>query len=333
MKLIEISPHLQLSVVMVGYCNSENFLMVLDHLRSQTVSTLLELIIVTRSRKELDLASSNLEGFSSYKILEIGAFESEGAAKAAGVMAASAPLVAFMEDHSYPEPHWAEALINAHSKGNFAVVGPVVLNANPHCGISWGFFLVLYSQWMAVRPQKEVKHLPGNHSCYKRELLLKYSSRLSAILEAESVLQWDLFDKGHHLYLEPRARSYHLNLSRFGPILSECYLYSRVFAANRAHGWNGIRRILYALGSPLLPLIRLLRILKDASRARLRVGMTLRALIPLFLTLGAGSVWELSGYAFGVGKAQECLLAVMGKHHLFYAPRDLEAVSKLQACV
>ena len=326
---MEISPHLQLSVVVVGYCSSENFRMALDHLRSQTVSTLLELIIVTRSRKELNLASSNLEGFSNYKILEIGEFESEGAAKAAGVMAASAPLVAFTEDHSYPDPLWAEALINAHYKGNFAVVGSVMLNANPHSNISWGSFLVLYSPWMAARPQEEVKHLPGNHSCYKRELLLSYCSRLSEMLEAESVLQWDLFNKGHHLYQEPMARVYHLNYSRLGPILSEYYLYSRIFAANRTHGWNGIRRMLYALGSPILPMIRLRRILKDVNRARLSMGMTLRALVPLFLTLCAGSVGELSGYAFGAGKAHEGLLGFMSKRHLFYAPRDLQAVSKL----
>jgi len=63
------------------------------------------------------------------------------------------------------------------------------------------------------------------------------------------------------------------------------------------------------------------------------MSVIIRAFIPLFLTLCAGSVGELSGYAFGVGKAQERLLAVMGKHHLFYAPRDLEAVSELQACI
>lgn len=326
---MEISPHLKLSVVMLGYCSSENFLMVLDHLRSQTVSSLLELIIVTRSRKELNLALSNLEGFSNYKILETGKFESEGAAKALGVMAASAPLVAFTEDHSYPDPLWAEALINAHYKGNFAVVGPVVLNANPHSNISWGAFLVLYSPWMAAQPQEEVKHLPGNHSCYKRELLLSYGAHLSEMLEAESILQWDLFNKGHHLYQEPMARAYHLNYSRLGPILSEYYHYSRIFAANRTYGWNGIKRMLYALGSPILPMIRIRRILKDANRAQLSMGMTLRALVPLFLTLCAGSIGELSGYAFGAGKAHEGLLGVMSKHHLFYAPRDLQAVSKL----
>ena len=326
---MEINPNSQLSVVMVGYFGSENFRMALDHLRSQTVSTLLELIIVTPSRKELNLASSNLEGFSNYKILEIGEFENEGTAKAAGVMVASAPLVAFMEDHSYPDPIWAEALIKAHSKGNFAVVGPVMLNANPHCGISWGFFLVLYSQWMAARPQKEVRHLPGNQSCYRRELLLRYRSRLSEMLAAESILQWDLLDKGYQLYQEPTARVYHLNLSRLGLTLSESYFYSRIFAANRVLGWNRIRRIFYTVGSPLLPLIRLRRIFKDASRAQLRMAVILRALITIFLILCAGSVGELLGYAFGAGKAKKRLLRVMGKQHLFYTSRDLEAVAKL----
>jgi hypothetical protein len=314
---------------MLGYCCSKNFRMALDHLRSQTVCSLLELIIVTPSRKKLDLAPSDLAGLSNYKILELGVFKSEGAAKAAGVMAANTPLVAFLEDHSYPEPFWAEALIDAHSKGNFAVVGPIMLNANPYCGASWGAFLVFYGQWMRARPQKEVKHLPGNHSCYNRELLLRYGPRVPEMLETESVLQWDLLDKGHRLYQEPRARVYHLNSSRLGQPLSEYYVSSRIFATSRARHWNRIRRVLYALGSPLLPLIRLRRVLNDAGRAQLRIGVTLRALMTIFLTLCAGAAGEISGYAFGEGKARNDLLRILDKRHLFYTPHDLEAASKV----
>ncbi len=319
----------QLSVVMVVHTDSENFRMALEHLRAQTVLNLLELIIVAPSRKELNLDLRTLDGFSTHKIVELRTFESEGAAKAAGVMAASAPLIAFVEDHSYPEPFWAEALISAHSRGNLAAVGPVMLNANPHCAIAWGTFLVFYGQWMAAQPQKEIKHLPGNQSCYRRELLLTYHSRLSEMLAAESVLQWDLFARGHLLYQEPRAKVYHLNFSRLGPALSEYCLCSRIFAANRVHEWNRMRRILYAFASPLLPLIRLRRSLEDAGRARLRTGVTLRALPSLFLTLCAGSIGEFFGYTFGAGKAHERLLGFFSKRHLFYAPRDLEAVSKL----
>lgn len=329
MKVMGVNASSQLSVIVLGYCNSENFRMALDHLKAQTISTLLELIIVTPSREGLNIAPSNLEGFSNYKILELGEFKSEGAAKAAGVMAATAPLVAFMEDHSYPEPLWAEALVNAHSQGNYAVVGPIILNANPHRGTSWGCFLVFYSPWMVVQPQKEDKHLPGNHSCYKRELLLRYSSQLSEMLATESVLHWDLLHKGYHLHQESTARVHHLNYPRLGPILVEYNLISRIFASNRAAGWARHRRILYALGSPLLPLIRFSRILKDARSARLRMDVILRAFMALFLTLCAGSAGEISGYLFGVGKARECLLKIERKRHLFYTPRDLEAVASL----
>lgn len=319
----------QLSVVVVGHSGSENFRMALERLQAQTVFNLLELIIVAPSRKELNLDSCKLEGFSSYKMLEIGPFASMGSAKAAGVMAASAPLVAFMEDHSYPEPGWAEALIEAHRKWNFAVVGPVMLNANPYSSLSWGCFLVYYGYWIVVRPHEEAKHLPANQSCYKRDLLLKYSSRLSEMLETESVLHWDLLTRGYHLYQEPTARVYHLNYSLLGPMLSEYYLASRIFAANRVLGWSPLRRILYALGSPLLPLIRLWRILKDASRAGLKSQVLFRAFGTLVLVLCAGSVGETFGYVFGAGKASKRLVRFEGKHHLYFTPRDLEAVAKL----
>lgn len=62
-------------------------------------------------------------------------------ARAAGIRQANAPVVAFVEDHSYPDPDWAERLIEAHRK-LWAAVGPVMMvNANPATMISWPIFL------------------------------------------------------------------------------------------------------------------------------------------------------------------------------------------------
>jgi GT2 family glycosyltransferase len=329
MKFMEGGLSSQLSVIVVVYSDSENFRMALEKLRAQTVFNLLELIIVTPSIKGLNLDSSQFAGFSNYKTLELGPFESEGAAKAMGVKAASSPLIAFIEDHSYPEPGWAEALIEAHRKGNFAVVGPIMLNANPYSGLSWGCFLVYYGHWIVARPQEEVKHLPANQSCYKRDLLLRYGARLSEMLEAESVLHWDLLSRGYRLYQEPTARVHHLNYSLPGPMLSEYYLASRVFAAKRALSWSLLRRVLYALGSPLLPLIRLRRILKDANHAGLPAKVILRAFVALVLVLCTGTMGEILGYAFGVGKASKRLARFESKRHLSFTQRDLEAVSEI----
>jgi len=319
----------QISVVVVLQCGSKAFRLALARLRAQSVASALECIIVAPSRKELNLAPEELEGFFTHRILELGPLEGEGAAKAAGVAAARAPLVAFMEDHSYPDPCWAEALIEAHRRGDFAAVGPVMLNANPGSAVSWGCFLVFYGPWMAARPQQEVRHLPANQSCYRRDVLLEYGSRLSEMLQSESVLHWDLLARNQRLHQEPAARVYHLNYSRYGPMLFEYYLSSRVFAANRARAWGIPRRIVYALGSPLIPLIRWRRIVQDAARAALPARILRRAFPALALALVAGAAGEALGYAFGDRRAAERLMRFVRNRHTTFTPRDLEALSGL----
>ena len=325
-----ISP--KLSIVVVSDCDSQNLRMALACLRAQTVSNMLEVIIVTSSKERLNLDPRELEGFFNGRVLELRSHGNEGQAKAAGIVAAGAPLVAFMEDHSYPEPGYAKALIEAHCNGDFAAVGPVMLNANPHSTVSWGCFLVFYGPWMAAQPEAEVEHLPGNQSCYKRNVLVEYGPRLAEMLESESLLHWDLIAKGYKLHLEPTSKVYHLNFSLLSPLLFEHFLASRVFAANRARGWGAPRRLHYALGSPLLPMIRLVRILKDAARAELGARVVVRAFVALTLNLCAGSAGEMLGYAFGPGEARERLVRFEEKRHLYVTTRDLEAVAKLRIC-
>jgi hypothetical protein len=236
--------------------------------------------------------------------------------------------VAFLEDHSFPEKTCAENLIEAHRRDDFAVVGPVMGNANPISGVSWGCFLVYYGAYMWARPANEVRHLPGNQSCYRRDLLLEYGSRLADVLEAEAVLHEDLLAKGHRLGQEPSAKVYHLNYSRMGPVLWEYFLASRVFAAERVSRWGFIRRAVYTVGSPLLPLIRLPRILRDARRAELGRSVLRRALATVLLTLCAGAAGELLGYALGAGRTKEELVQYERERTSAFPTRDLEALSR-----
>ena len=75
---------------------------------------------------------------------------------------AHAPIVALAEDHCFPEPGWADALIRAH-QGPWAVVGPVVRNANPATIVSWCDFVIGYGPWME-RSRKRSRTRPAQ-SC------------------------------------------------------------------------------------------------------------------------------------------------------------------------
>jgi hypothetical protein len=148
------------------------------------------------------------------------------------------------------------------------------------------------------------------------------------MLEAEAVLHDDLLAKGHRLGQEPSARVYHLNFSRLGPVLREYFLASRVFAAERASRWGFIRRAVYTVGSPLLPLIRPPRILRDARRAELDRSVLRRALPTVLLTLCAGAGGEMLGYALGARRTKEELAQYERERTSAFSSRDLEALSR-----
>jgi len=94
---------------------------------------------------------------------------------------ARARIVAFGEDHCFPEPGWADALLEAH-QGPHAVVAPVFLNANPGSTVSWCDFLIGYGAWMAPVAGGLRPFPPGHNSSYKRDELLAYGDRLEEAL-------------------------------------------------------------------------------------------------------------------------------------------------------
>ena len=319
----------EMSVIIVVRFDSVYLRWALQGLREQTIASSLECIVVTSLREEQAELAEALEGLPRLRIIELGPFAKEGEAKAAGVAVAQADLVSVIEDHSRPHARWAEALLEAHRQGEFAAVGPVVLNGNPDTSASWGCFLVFYGLWAWGRPQNEVKHLPANHSCYRRDVLLGYGPRLPDMLQAESVLHNDLLATGHRLSQDPAAKSYHLNYSRLRSTMRVYVLASHVFAAERAIDWGFLRRAVYALGSPLLPLIRLPRILADGRCAGLERRVLRKAIAPVILTLCAGAVGEMLGYSLGLGRAGEKLAMFETERELAFSARDLEAFARL----
>src|SRR5438445_4489413 len=181
-------------------------------LEAQSRRDLLELVVVAPSTRALDLRQPELKWCRHIRVVESGTMTSLGAAYAAGVRGATAPVVAFAEDHSYPAPDWAKALIARHCEP-WGAVGPVVANANPGNPFGDAAYYMGYGRWADVISPGEIDDVPGHNSSYKRSVLLDHSSELSALLEVETILHWRLRTMGYRLYLEPAARTNHHNPS------------------------------------------------------------------------------------------------------------------------
>jgi hypothetical protein len=294
------APALEMSVVLPAdsYATIRD---TLAALRAQSVRHRLELVIVAQSADGLGSPNGATDGFGAVKVAQIADLYPLPQARAHGVLAASAPVVLFAESHCYPAPRHCEALLDAH-RGPWAAVGPAIGNANPDTMRSWAALYMDYGPWVDAARAGEVDNLPGHNSSYKRSVLVDYGDCLEAMMESSLARQADLRSRGHRLYLEPGARTHHLNVTRSLLWIEERYVGGRAFAAARSGPWSRMRRVLYAAGSPLIPAVRMRRILGDVRRSG--NGRLLPRLLPaLALGLAIGAVGEGVGYARGAGGA------------------------------
>jgi len=317
----ELTP--EMSVVLVTPGDYRSLRETVGHLRAQNVSDRLEIVIVAPSSEGLFPDPSEMREFHSYRVVEAGRIESTGPARAAGVLASSAPVVAFAEEHCFPEPGWAEALIKAHAQG-WSAVGPQVSNANPRSATSWANFLISFAPWAEGAAGGEAESLPWHNTSYKRSLLAGYGAALGEMLEAEGLIQTELRAAGRRLYVEPAARTRHLNITRFSSYLLEQFHAGRRFSAarTRREGWTTPRRLFYALGTALTPPLRMRDVIREVRRPGRRRGLLPRVLAPLAAGLLAHAAGEMAGYAFGAGDSYRRSSELEFHHRSYQSGRE-----------
>lgn len=303
-------PQVELSVVTVTPDGLGALEETLAALRAQSEAERMELIVV--APREVPAHAESLEGFAATRRVAVGEIETLAPAIAAGMRAATAPVVAYAEEHSFPEPGWASALIERH-RGPWAAVAWSLENANSKTLTSWAHLLADFGPAVApVRSGERRGPLPWHHVSYKREELLARSDRLDELLETEALLHEELLAQGRRIYLDGGATSRHLNVSRLRAHLAAHYHEGRAWGAARAQtqSWTWGRRLAYALGFPLVPLVRLRRLLPDVRRVRARSGRRWGLIPRVGLSLTVDAFAEAVGYLWGPGRSRQRLLTI-----------------------
>jgi hypothetical protein len=274
-----------------------------EHLRRQTIADRIELVFVSPSRLALDEAA---RGFHSVVAVEIASVDVLQPARSIGVHSAHAPIVFFAESHCFPEPESLAALVDRHREP-WAVVGQVMCNGNPRSRTSWANMLMDYGEQIEGTPGGPIEHLPSHNSSYKRDLLLALGDELEHEMEIGDAINAAVAARGGRFFLEERARTHHLNVSRIGWWIWERWAAGRGYAGRRSESWPLARRALYLAGWPLIPWVRFHRIRRFARRAGID-----RRLFPwvypmLLLGLNVASLAEGVGYLTGSGNGLQAM--------------------------
>ncbi len=160
-----------------------------------------------------------------------------------------------------------------------------------------------------------VEHLPGHNSSHKRAVLLGYDPERETVLQAESVLHWDLRARGHQLDLEPEAKIAYLNFGLLSSWVPAQFHSGRLFAVVCAQAWLPYRRLLYTAGALLIPLVHLRRILRQVRWSGPRQVAPLPLLPALPFDLEVSAAGEMTGYVARASDARH-RLAVFEFHRV-----------------
>lgn len=310
-----------LSVVLVAQAGLPQLRRTLAALAAQTIAERIELVLAAPAAEAAAGAQRLTAAFHSHRTLALGRIDNVDHAAAQGVLAASAPIVASIEDHAFPEPEWAERLLEVWD-GECVAVGSAMLNANPASGLSWTNILIAYGQWSEATPEGEIDTVPLHNGSYRRSALQPFADEMPMLFNREGEVLIRLREAGGRFRFAPRARIRHLNPSRLDSTARLRIDAGRLYAAKRAgdEGWGVARRAAYTLLGPLIPAIRYARMRKELFGPG--KGRELRHGPALLIGLAFDGIGQMLGNIAGPGGARDRLATFEMDRMEHLTPRD-----------
>ncbi len=273
-------------------------------LRAQTARHRLEVVLVSLSGEPLGVDLDELVDFAAYRLVEPPAAMSLPAGRAAGVRAAGAPFVLVGETHAFPHPDLAERLLDVLGPPWTAVISGFG-SANPDGAISWSNLIADYGPWLDDLPGGEIDHCPPYNTAFERAFAVQVVERNQQAFAAGFDTVRELHAGGHRIFFQPAAKVDHVNVSIPEVWLRQRFVAGRAQAGIRTHGWTWRRRLVYALGSPLLPAVLVTRCVRPfiaARRAHQLPRLTAPALVVGVVATVAG---ELTTFVLGASPAAQ----------------------------
>jgi hypothetical protein len=180
--------------------------------------------------------------------------------------AATADILTIAEDHSFPDPNFAEELLAVFdSVPEVLAASPNMYNPNPGSPVSRAQFLLNHGIQEPVasdRRTEEVGRLPWHNTTYRRAAFLA-AAQDAGLIQAEGLLQTEMrrqFPDGRFVHCHHTAL-WHVNMSHLAPAVGHAFHGGRNFGAERVgyFRWGWGTRLCRALVFPLVAWLKMVR--------------------------------------------------------------------------
>jgi hypothetical protein len=280
----------------------------LRHILAQTALERMEVVVVDVNRSGGSFAGSD---HPKVRYLHRPQFRYYCQAQGEVVRQARAPVVAFLEDHCYAEPTWAEAILEALKNPKVGAVNYTFTYTTGATYLSRSLLMAEYGHWMAPHPGGKVRITSSTNLAYVRELLLAAMGQDEDNFEAEFLIHREIQKSGWEIHVAPRATVAHESWTTLHAAGLANGAVKRLLGSRQAErgNWGMGRRLIWALGMILTPALFIARLAR-VIRPRPALWGRFITSLPVLAVIYTYCAWsEALGYLRGAGPIREEFLA------------------------
>ena len=237
---------------------------------------------------------------SSRTIVQRGGLvrEHHDSLRTVGIKRARGRVVALTEDHARVSPDWCAEMVAAIDRYPEAGAVGGAVDCDSDSPVNWAVYFGDFGRYQSPVPEGHSEFVSDANVAYRREALEQVGDGWEEDYH-ETVVHWAMAREGWRLVMTPRVlvwqRRGKLGL---GASLVERYVWGKSFAGGRCHDIPAARRAVFALGTPVIPLLFCWRGWRTAS-GRGRGGRFLSVLPLFFLLQCCWAAGEFAGYVTG----------------------------------
>jgi glycosyltransferase involved in cell wall biosynthesis len=291
---------ISLSVVIPAYNARATIVRCLRALEPQTQRADVEVLVVDSSTD--GTAALVAREFPAVRLWSFPERKFPGDARNYGIAQARGKILAFTDADCEVERQWIDQMLAAHQHAD-PIIGGAVTNGSPRSPVSWGYYFCEFSGWLPHLPAGPREEIPTCCLSIKRWMFDRYGPFLEGTYCSDSAWQWKVGEAGYVPRFVPTIRVAHCYQERLLVWLRHAVQHGRAFARVRVRErrWSRARRLSYAVGAPLLPVVVFWRIARRVwtDRAQRRRFVVVW---PVVLVGVLAWVWgEARGYVESLG--------------------------------
>ena len=212
-----------------------------------------------------------------------------------GMDEAEGDVVAITTTHFVPAADWIAQIRAAHQRHSSPAIGGRVEPTRGGGAVDWATFFLRYGKFVGWRTEGPAPDLAGDNASYKREDLVRHRAELDGGFW-EPEFHRLVIREGADLIFVPAIRVTQHTSFGIARFCWQRYHHGRQFGGARARRWSAFQRALRLAASPLIPVVVLAKVVRQALHERRYFGALCCAFPVLACFVAAWSAGEVRGY-------------------------------------